>query len=153
MFDLWKKTPERDSVTIKQYRLLYLENGLKICLYCNQSVDKDLQLDHLFPWSRFPVNSFWNLYPVCSSCNSTKSDKIPIINKELKKRIEKHLKYYLDIQSKDNNLITSDIIKLYQTKFKSSPNSTPRERQREEILEYIRNLSSNLLETVPGYEF
>jgi len=58
LFDLWKKTPERDSVAIKQYRLLYLENCLKICLYSNQIVDKDLQLDHLFPWSRFPVNSY-----------------------------------------------------------------------------------------------
>jgi len=140
-------------MTIKQYRLIYLENGLKVCLYCNQSVDKDLQLDHLFSWSRFLVNGFWNLYPVCSSCKSKKSDKIPIITKSIENRIMKHIELCMQINDKGQAMILNDLNVLYQRRFKSSPRKIPKDRMIEEIVEYIRSLSNNLLDTVPGYEF
>ena len=153
LFDLWKKVPQRDNSIIKEYRLLYLENGLKICTYCNQSIDKDLQLDHLFPWSKFPVNRFWNLYPVCRACNSKKSDKIPKITKRIEKHIEKHLQLCLEIGSKKKSIISKDINNIYHKRFNSSPIEISNEQKVEEILEYIRSLSLDLLETIPGYEF
>lgn len=152
LFDVWKKTPQRDNATINSYRLLYLENGLRICLYCGQFIEKDLELDHLFPWSRFPVNSFWNLYPVCSDCNSKKSDKIPVLTKTLEKRISHHL---FSCLAKEPNYksIQKDINNLYQRRFNSEPEKITAEQKIEEILEYLRNLSNNFLEALPGYSF
>lgn len=152
LFDLWKRTPQRDSSIINKYRLFYLDNGLKICTYCNQFVDKDLQLDHLLPWSKFPNNSFWNLYPVCSSCNSKKSDKIPRITKSIENRIRKHLKLCLFNENK-SDIISNDINKIYAKRFFSSPEKISIEQKIEEIFEYISSLSNNLLETIPGYDF
>jgi len=152
LFDMWKRTPQRDTESIKNYRMLYLESGLRMCLYCNQFIEKDLELDHLFPWSRFPVNSFWNLYPVCSNCNSKKSDKIPVISKEIDKRISNHLGVCLKMESK-NPIIRMDIDKLYRRRFNSNPDNVSTEQKVKEILEYLRNLSSNFLESIPGYLF
>ncbi|MGC9777774.1 MAG: HNH endonuclease [Candidatus Heimdallarchaeota archaeon] len=152
LFDLWKKIPQRESSIINKYCLFYLENGLKICTYCNQSIEKDLQLDHLLPWSKFPVNSFWNLYPVCSSCNSKKSDKIPKITRKIGNRIKKHLQLCLEIESK-SDIISKDISKIYKNRFHSSPDNISIEQKMEEIFEYIDSLSNNLLEAIPGYEF
>jgi len=134
LFDLWKRTPQRDTESIKNYRMFYLENGLRMCLYCNQFIEKDLELDHLFPWSRFPVNSFWNLYPVCSSCNSKKSDKIPVITKDLDKRISNHLFTCLKMES-INNIIQMDIIRLYKRRFNSNPINIVCDQKIKEVLE------------------
>lgn len=61
---------------------------IKSCVYCNaqltivteknkttKKVHVRLELDHYYPKSKFPFlcTSFYNLYPVCSSCNKIKS--------------------------------------------------------------------------------
>lgn len=153
LFDIWKKVPQRDNAVISAYRLLYQEKGLQLCTYCNQSITKNLQIDHLFPWSIFPVNSFWNLYPVCSSCNAAKSDRIPIITDKIENRIVKHLDLCLRITGDKQEIISKDIFTLYRSRFHSSPKGVTIERKVEEILEYIRHISTNLLETKPGYGF
>jgi len=151
-YDLWKNTPERDSALIRNYRDIYIENGLATCLYCGKTVEKELQLDHLLPWSKFPVNGFWNLYPSCAKCNSLKSDRIPKISADLVKRIKNHLAFCLDYDGKQKSLFTNDLEKLYATKFKNKI-SSKKDKNIEEIIEYISNISNNLLESLPGQEF
>ncbi len=69
--------------------------GIKSCVYCNaqyavatkkgktaqgKMYRSNYTLDHFFPKSKYPylATSFFNLYPACSTCNQTKSDKAPL---------------------------------------------------------------------------
>lgn len=36
-----------------------------------------LEIDHCFPWSRWPNNDFWNLLPTSKTVNNQKSDRLP----------------------------------------------------------------------------
>jgi hypothetical protein len=60
--------------------------GIKSCVYCNcqfalivvgnnRQKEAKFQVDHFLPKKEYPCFSisFYNLYPVCSSCNNTKS--------------------------------------------------------------------------------
>lgn len=69
------------------YYPFYFEKiGIKSCVYCNSqlaitvmNIDNKkkakFQVDHFFPKSEYPCFSisFYNLYPVCGSCNNSKS--------------------------------------------------------------------------------
>lgn len=72
----------RASFFPKYYKSL----GIKSCVYCNAqltvTIDKgnnsykaNYQLDHYYPKSKFPYLciSLYNLYPVCATCNLSKS--------------------------------------------------------------------------------
>ncbi len=37
----------------------------------------NLEIDHCFPWSRWPNNDFWNLLPTSKNVNGQKSDRLP----------------------------------------------------------------------------
>lgn len=65
----------------------FRELDIKACVYCNSqltlSVEKEngkisakFQLDHYYPKDKYPYLSiaFFNLYPVCASCNLSKSN-------------------------------------------------------------------------------
>jgi len=69
------------------YPKFYADLGIKACVYCNSQlticVDKGgnnksakFQVDHYEPKAEFPFLSisFFNLYPVCASCNLQKGD-------------------------------------------------------------------------------
>ncbi|MHA1866720.1 MAG: HNH endonuclease [Candidatus Heimdallarchaeaceae archaeon] len=153
-FDEFKKSSDRDSVLMNKYRLLYFKNSLTKCIFCGSVVTKDLHLDHLIPWSRYPVNGFWNLYPSCPSCNLTKSNKIPELTKKREKNIKNHLGSCLNIISDKNNLIQSDLEFLYSNKFKSERNfESSNETITREIYEYISSIINNLQISLPGHKF
>ena len=38
---------------------------------------KNLDIDHAFPWARWPNNDLWNLLPCSSNINAQKSDRLP----------------------------------------------------------------------------
>lgn len=70
------------------YPLYFQKIGIKSCIYCNaqltvciedlkKNVEAKFQLDHYFPKSEYPFFSisFYNLYPVCASCNHGKGVK------------------------------------------------------------------------------
>ena len=38
---------------------------------------KELDIDHAFPWARWPNNDLWNLLPCSSNINAQKSDRLP----------------------------------------------------------------------------
>ncbi len=69
--------------------------GIKSCVYCNAQYAVSVRkgktsrsnlfrstytLDHYLPKSNYPylATSFFNLYPACSACNQTKSNRPPI---------------------------------------------------------------------------
>lgn len=45
------------------------------CAYCGS--EYDLEIDHIYPYSKGGSDSFKNLQVLCRSCNRSKSDKIP----------------------------------------------------------------------------
>lgn len=77
------------------YPTFLLKMGIRTCVYCNAAFavgskendtvgDKDYKinytLDHYKPKNKYPylAVSFFNLYPCCASCNSTKAQREPI---------------------------------------------------------------------------
>ena len=87
-YDLWKTVPERDSMIMGEYRDYYTKIEVKNCLYCSTPLtENNYQLDHLIPWSRFPINRIWNLYPVCQRCNGEKSNLLIVFNEEIQERL------------------------------------------------------------------
>ena len=58
-------------------------NGLK-CIYTgNHIVVGDYDLDHFIPWSFVSHNLLWNLIPADPSVNSSKSDRLPDLDRYL----------------------------------------------------------------------
>ena len=61
------------------------------CIYTGKTLVKDgYDLDHFIPWSFVTHDQLWNLMPADSSINSSKSDKIPDIDKYLPQMAQEH---------------------------------------------------------------
>lgn len=148
-YDFWKLPPDRDTSMIQKYRSFFLEKGLTHCTYCDKVLNGDLVIDHLFPWSKFPVNRFWNLYPVCQSCNSKKSDKLPIFNDFMENRVSKLLTQSIHSSLKTPSVITRDLTDLYGKHFHSEWSDQSDKQLVEKILEFLRNISSDLVMRFP----
>jgi len=53
------------------------------CAYCG---DRGFEaIDHVIPWKMVKNDQFWNMLPICKSCNSSKSDRIWILEEKAKK--------------------------------------------------------------------
>ncbi|RYD02492.1 hypothetical protein N752_24495 [Desulforamulus aquiferis] len=60
-------------------KYLDVENPEHICFICGQPVNKqDLAIDHVLPWSYLYSDNLWNLVYVHGSCNSSKSNNVPL---------------------------------------------------------------------------
>ncbi len=69
--------PERDAETMKRLRAVYHQVGWDTCIYTGRRLTGEVQMDHLLPFSRFPVNYFWNIVPTTSVLNQSKGNKLP----------------------------------------------------------------------------
>ena len=49
----------------------------KVCFYCGKKIGKDMHLDHVIPWDFIKSDDLWNFVPSCSTCNISKSNRIP----------------------------------------------------------------------------
>lgn len=69
---------KRNSLSkFKEY--LDLENSKRKCFICGKHIDdKELSIDHVIPWSYLYSDDLWNLVYVHKSCNSSKSNTIPL---------------------------------------------------------------------------
>ena len=80
-------------------KYLDVENPERICFICGKHIDnKELAIDHVIPWSYLYSDDLWNLVYVHKSCNSRKSNIIPLKEdvKKLEDRNEKLLKKLRD---------------------------------------------------------
>lgn len=121
------KPIERNSLS-KQHRfwdmVLKEEKGMQ-CIYTHKLLmPKSYDLDHFIPWSFVIHDQIWNLLPADSSINSSKSNKLPDLDKYLAKLAkeqqkavsiiyrmnskEKLLEDYLDIIDNPRDLIDMD---------------------------------------------
>lgn len=78
------------------------------CIYTGQEIHiGDYAVDHFLPWSFVAHDQLWNLIPADNSINSSKSDKMPPLDRFLKKLAEEHreaIKIYLGAGKKESAL-------------------------------------------------
>jgi len=152
LLDYWKEVPERNSWLMKLYRQLYLDLEIRTCFYCDNNLEKNFHLDHFIPWSKFPVNSFWNLYPCCSKCNIKKRDIIIEIDDELKLKLKQHIGLCLD-NIKRFKVINNDVNNFNLRKKNSESEKNTNCKKINEIIEEIILVINNLLENSSSLEF
>lgn len=101
---------ERSSLT-KQHR--FWDEVIKIggtvrCIYTGNELHiGDYAVDHFMPWSFVAHDQLWNLIPADNSINSSKSDKLPPLDKYLQKLAEEHrkvIRVYLEAGKKESAL-------------------------------------------------
>lgn len=55
------------------------QSGINVpCTWTGRRV-RELDIDHAFPWSRWPNNDLWNLLPTAATVNRSKSDRLPTV--------------------------------------------------------------------------
>lgn len=101
---------DRDNVTMAHYRKAYHGFGVESCWISGSPLQKKWALDHVIPWSRFPVQSFWNLAPANGRPNSQKSNHLVRLEGDLGDRYEAHVETCL---AHDDPLIRRDLVRLY----------------------------------------
>jgi 5-methylcytosine-specific restriction endonuclease McrA len=66
---------------LELYRNFLLSNGQHKCAYCGKEISRlenKAPVDHIIPWSFVKDDKLWNLTLTCQTCNSKKSNKLPI---------------------------------------------------------------------------
>ncbi|WP_263603455.1 hypothetical protein [Chryseobacterium sp. PET-29] len=117
-----------DGKRSKFYPKYFSDLGIKACVYCNSQltvvIDESLnpvsgeikytakfQLDHFYPKGKYPHLSIalFNLYPVCSTCNQTKSTNENVDFKLYADKVTKsEFSFKLDSTSKALFLLSRD---------------------------------------------
>ena len=75
----WADTSRETGTVVSRAHELR-ENGFPLtCIWSAKRLGKrsKLEIDHCFPWSRWPNNDFWNLLPTNERINSQKRDRLP----------------------------------------------------------------------------
>ncbi len=67
--------PERE---VGDARRLFLKDGEPVCVWTGEKLPRGrFDVDHAIPFSLWHNNDLWNLFPVKSSVNRSKTDKLP----------------------------------------------------------------------------
>lgn len=146
----------RDPSLISHYRDFYAKLGDLKCIYSGKVLDSSSQyhIDHFLPWSFYPINRFWNLYPSEPSINIKKSNNIPEWNSVVEENIRSHIS--LCLKHKNDPLIQSDLLYYYQNLQKNTDlniNSRENELIEEELVNFLKLERKRLLEIIPGSIF
>lgn len=101
---------ERKSLIKKQKfwdEVIKIGGGLH-CIYTGKLIlPRCYAIDHFLPWSFVAHDQLWNLIPVDNNINYSKSDRLPSLDRYLKKMAEEHrkaIKIYLGTGKKENAL-------------------------------------------------
>ncbi len=72
--------PEIKRASLSKFKkYLDVENPTHECFICNKSINSETpSIDHIIPWSFLFSDDLWNLVYTCQSCNSKKSNSIPL---------------------------------------------------------------------------
>ena len=85
------KPVERESLSKQKefWKIVFeKENGIE-CIYTGKFLTwNNFDMEHFIPWSFVLHNQMWNLLPADGSINSSKSNKLPGLNKYLKPFVE-----------------------------------------------------------------
>jgi len=115
--------------------------------YTGKQLPGKFAVDHFLPWSRFPVNRFWNLVPTRTAINSKKSDKLVVLTDELRyEKIPQHLDSCLRA---GGDLVGRDVKATYQKFFKRDA-PADHGKQVEELRELVLKLYDNLDKVTVG---
>ena len=78
------------------------------CIYTGREIHLgNYAVDHFMPWSFVAHDQLWNLIPADNSINSSKSDKLPPLDRYLQKMAEEHrkaIRIYLEAGKKESAL-------------------------------------------------
>jgi hypothetical protein len=76
-----KITLEKSRLSVAKQREfwdLFLSKNAIECIFTGEILtSSNYQLDHFLPWTYVAHNQYWNLIPIISNCNSSKSNKLP----------------------------------------------------------------------------
>ncbi len=56
------------------------QDGAAVRCVWSGTRSRTLQIDHCFPWARWPNNDLWNLVPAAATVNRAKSDRLPSVS-------------------------------------------------------------------------
>lgn len=113
------KPIQRDSL-VKQHHFwdaFIAINGAIKCIYTEKLLyAREYDLDHFVPWSFVSHNLLWNLLPADPSINSSKSNKLPQLEKYLRPFAQMHQKAIQTIYTKNpNNILLEDYLTLHSS--------------------------------------
>lgn len=100
---------KRSSLSkFKEY--LDIENSQRICFICGKHIDNsELSIDHVIPWSYLYSDDLWNLVYVHKSCNSSKSNIIPL-EEDIQKLKDRNKRLLQELEEKHvNNKIVNEL--------------------------------------------
>jgi alkylhydroperoxidase family enzyme len=141
------EAPERDSEKVRAVKAVYRHMGLDHCLYTDEALGDSWDLDHFLPWSRFPVNLFWNLVPAAPAANrgkAGKSDQLPALSPLLRRRYAGFLTLCL---REGGPTVHQDVAATYQRYFQRvAPTKQEPQKTADEILSVVENSHARLLE-------
>lgn len=130
-----------DRQSLVPYRKIYEEHDFPD-FYFGDSLSGEFHVDHFLPWSRLPVNRFWNLVPTRSAVNSEKSDRLVKLNDEIRDdRLREHLDRCL---ATDESLVRQDLQSTYQKYYKEEDTPDDRSQTVEELRQLVLTLYNDL---------
>ncbi len=146
----------RDPLLISHYRDFYEEIDSRKCIYSGTIFEPEeaFHIDHFLPWSFYPINRFWNLYPSDPTINIKKSNNIPEWTESLEENIRSHIK--LCLINKEHPLINNDLKYFYFNLHKNKDlDILTRENEliEEEIINFLKSERQKILEIIPGRIF
>ncbi|MBB1488746.1 methyltransferase domain-containing protein [Oceanospirillum sediminis] len=78
----WDDPVHKTDQVRKRFKELAVDNDMLCCWSAKKLIEKEMAVDHTFPFARWPNNDLWNLLPVKDKINFQKSDRLPT-NKKL----------------------------------------------------------------------
>ena len=75
----WADTKRETSTVVSRAHEIREDGFPLTCIWSAKRLGQrsNLEIDHCFPWSRWPNNDFWNLLPTSKKVNGQKSDRLP----------------------------------------------------------------------------
>jgi hypothetical protein len=130
-----------DREPLDPYREFYKENNFPD-FYYGGALSSRFDIDHFLPWSRLPVNRFWNLVPTKAKMNREKSDRLVELNDEIRENhIREHLSRCLEA---NGELVEQDLKATYQKYYKQDEPPDDKDQKVEELRQLVLNLYNDL---------
>ncbi|MEX2485790.1 MAG: HNH endonuclease domain-containing protein [Brumimicrobium sp.] len=100
---------ERDTrITNSIFSKYISERGNLICVWSGKSIQDDLNIDHVLPFSVWRNNDLWNLLPANAKTNSDKNDRIPGV-KILEKSKDRIVGYWQYIRENEPEIFDKEL--------------------------------------------